>query len=188
MGPRDGLVRFGYLSGTLTDRGDLAVTSRALAAGLEKFSHARLVLPRAGVNLDEFPELQAHSGQIEWREAVGRDETPLEYARLDINLAPLELGNPFCEAKSELKFLEAALVSVPSVASRTQSYCGAIRHGETGFLASDYQQWCTVLQGLLERIELRKCIGVRAHQEVLGPYGPQQRRSLLAELIGRLLD
>ncbi|HEY5176558.1 MAG TPA: class I SAM-dependent methyltransferase [Terriglobales bacterium] len=185
---RDGLVRIGYCSGTPTHQRDLAVASRALAAVLTEFPHARLVLWRSGVNLDEFPELQAHMGQIEWRERVGRDETPREYARFDINLAPLEAGNPFCEAKSELKFFEAALVGVPTVASPTQPYAQAIRHGETGFLASDHRQWCICLRDLVQSGELRKRIGDRAYQEVLWPYGPEQRRLLLTRFIGLLLD
>jgi hypothetical protein len=36
----------------------------------------------------------------------------------DLILAPLEFGNPFGEAKSELKFFEAALVGVPTIARR----------------------------------------------------------------------
>ncbi len=185
---QDGLVRIGYCSGTPTHQRDLAVASRALSEVLAEFPHARLVLWRSGVNLAEFSELQAHIGQIEWRERVGRDETSREYARLDINIAPLEVGNPFCEAKSELKFFEAALVRVPTVASPTQPYAQAIRHGETGFLASDHQQWSACLRDLVQNSELRRRVGDRAYQEVLRPYGPEQRRLLLTRLIGLLLE
>jgi glycosyltransferase involved in cell wall biosynthesis len=184
---QDGLVRVGYCSGTPTHQRDLAVASHALSEILAEFPHARLVLWRSGVNLGEFPELQAHIGQIEWREHVGRDATPREYARLDINIAPLEVGNPFCEAKSELKFFEAAPVRVPTVSSPTQPYAQAIRHGETGFLASDHQQWCTCLRDLVRNGALRKRVGDRAYQEVLRPYGPERRRLLLTRFMGLLL-
>jgi glycosyltransferase involved in cell wall biosynthesis len=78
--------------------------------------------------------LQGLHGQIEWREFVPLDQLPNEIAQFDVNLAPLEVGNPFCEAKSELKYFEAALAGVPTIASPTGPYRRAIRHGETGFL------------------------------------------------------
>ena len=71
------------------------------------------------LDLDEFPELTGKRDRIETRPLVPHRELLNEYARLDVNLAPLECGNlrfPFCEGKSELKYFEAALVKVPTVA------------------------------------------------------------------------
>lgn len=59
---------------------------------------------------------------------------------LILNIAPLEI-NRFCEAKSELKYFEAALVRVPTVASPTQPFKNAIQHGVNGFLAGDSADW-----------------------------------------------
>lgn len=36
----------------------------------------------------------------------------------DINLAPLEMDNLFCRAKSEIKFVEAGLLGISTIASR----------------------------------------------------------------------
>jgi glycosyltransferase involved in cell wall biosynthesis len=183
----DGLVRIGYFGGTLTHQRDLAVASRSLAAVLAENPQVRLVLWRETVNLAEFPELERQSGQIEWRDRVARDNTPLEYATFDINIAPLEVGNPFCEAKSELKFFEAALLGMPTVASPTQPYADAIRHGESGFLANDDQQWYTLLRDLVQSPELRTRVGGRAYQEALWLYGPERRSQLMTDFVDRLL-
>ena len=183
----DGLVRIGYFGGTLTHQRDLAVASRGLAAVLAENPQVRLVLWRETVNLAEFPELERQSGQIEWRDRVARDDTPLEYATFDINIAPLEVGNPFCEAKSELKFFEAALLGMPTVASPTQPYADAIRHGESGFLANDDQQWYTLLRDLVQSAELRARVGGRAYQEALWLYGPERRSQLMTDFVDRLL-
>ena len=183
----DGLVRIGYFGGTLTHQRDLAVASRGLAAVLAENPQVRLVLWRETVNLAEFPELERQSDQIEWRDRVARDDTPLEYATFDINIAPLEVGNPFCEAKSELKFFEAALLGMPTVASPTQSYANAIRHGGSGFLANDDQQWYTLLRDLVQSPELRTRVGSRAYQEALWLYGPERRRQLTTDFVDRLL-
>ena len=51
--------------------------------------------------------------------AAAAHEPADEKARFDINLAPLEVGNPFCEAKSQLKFFEAGLVNCTTIASPT---------------------------------------------------------------------
>ncbi len=185
---KDGLVRIGYFSGTLTHQRDFAVASGGLAAVLAENPAVRLVLWRETVNLTEFPELEQLAGQIEWRDRVPRDQTPREYAKFDINIAPLEVGNPFCEGKSELKFFEAALVGIPTVASPTQPFVETIRHGETGFLAKDDQQWYTLLRDLVQSPELRASIGTRAYQDVLWQYGPERRAQLVTSLVSRLLE
>jgi glycosyltransferase involved in cell wall biosynthesis len=183
----DGVVRVGYFSGTLTHQQDLALASRAVAAVLAENPQVRLVLWRETVNLAEFPELEQHAEQIEWRDRVPRGESPREYAQFDINIAPLEIGNPFCEAKSELKFFEAALVGIPTVASPTQPYATAIRHAETGFLADSDQQWYQLLRELVQSPELRTSVGNRAYEAVLWQYGPERRQRLVTSLITKLL-
>ena len=62
-------------------------------------------------------------------------------ASIDVNLAPLEIGNPYCESKSQLKIFEAGLVEVPTIASAISSYIEAIDHEVDGFLASTEQDW-----------------------------------------------
>ena len=78
---------------------------------------------------------------------AGRTVTRI--ARFDINLAPLEVGNIFCESKSELKFYEAALVDRPTVASPTEPYRNAIVHGQTGFLATTEDEWYEAVTALV---------------------------------------
>ena len=70
------------------------------------------------------------------RNLVPLGELARELARFDINLAPSQVGNPFCESQSEFKFWRAALVDVPTIASPTGPFIRAIREGYTGFLAA----------------------------------------------------
>ena len=88
-------------------------------------------------------------------------------AETDINLAPLEPGNPFCEAKSELKFFEAAIVGVPTIASATEPFAAAIEDGVSGLLATDTQGWRRALDLLVTSEDRRRAIGAiaaRAYQ------------------------
>ncbi|MEA2844004.1 MAG: hypothetical protein QOJ69_1675, partial [Actinomycetota bacterium] len=149
---------------------------------------ARLVLFRRGLDLDEFPDFDDLRTQIEWRDIVGLDTLPGELARLDVNLAPLEAGNPFCESKSDLKFFEAALVDVPTIASPSEPHRAAIVHGVNGFLAGDHDGWRDALIGLLDDEELRRSTGWAAHRSVLWTHGPGRRTQAVKAVLDQLLD
>lgn len=185
--PHDGLIRIGYASGSRTHQKDFAQVANVLVRLLRERADCRLVLFRKGtvecLDIKEYPELLALSQQIEWRELVPLKELPAEMARFDINLAPLEVGNAFCEAKSELKFFESALVEVPVVASPTQTFRAAIEDGKTGFLAYDEESWYISLCKLLDNPLLRKQIGRSAYYSVLWKYGPERRMELLSALL-----
>src|SRR5204863_5326912 len=100
-------------------------------------------------------------------------ELPQLIAQIDINLAPLELDNPFCQAKSEIKYTEAALVGVPTVASPTDAFAYAITHGENGLLAATVDEWQAALSQLIEQPEARQQLGAVARQRVYQEYVPQ---------------
>jgi glycosyltransferase involved in cell wall biosynthesis len=179
----DGLIRIGYAAGTKTHQRDLAIASRAIASVLKNHGSARLVLFRDTVDLDEFPELLELRDQIEWRERVPLNELLSEYARFDINIAPVEAGNPFCEAKSQLKFFEAALVDVPTIASPTQPFAEAIRNWQSGILATTADEWHSALETLIGNPHKRRCMARQAKQDALWLYGPERRSLLTTTLL-----
>ena len=187
----DGLMRLGYAAGSRTHQRDFGEIAASLATILDEFPESRLVLFRRGipiVELAEFPVLQRFESRVEWRDWVPHSQLPDEIARYEINLAPLQLGNPVCEAKSELKYFEAALVDVPTVASPTEPFRRAIRHGENGFLAATPAEWTAALRALIADESLRRRIGRAAHLDALVAYGPERRadamRSWLQQLRG----
>lgn len=186
----DGLVRIGYAGGTRTHQRDFALCVDAVADILRLHPECRLVAfrsadgSRAVLDVQEFAVLGDLRDRIEWRNFVPLEQLPDEIARFDINLAPLETGNPFCEAKSELKFFDAALVDVPTIASPTGPLRRAIRHGETGLLANTPAAWLVALGKLVDDCDLRQRLATAAHREVLWTFGPERR----AELVSSLLD
>lgn len=189
-GTADGLVRIGYAGGSKTHQRDFAMCVEALAHLLREEPRCRLVLFRTanGPLLDpaEFPQLARLEDRIEWRDAVALDDLPDELARLDINLAPLEFGNPYCEAKSELKFFEAALVDVPTIASPTGPFRRAIEHGKTGFLAASADDWLVCLRRLVEDAGLRATMGHDAYLAALGRFGPETKALRFGNVIEQL--
>ncbi len=185
----DDTVRIGYALGTRTHQRDFAAAAAAVAAILAARAQVRLVLFRTAdgplLDLDEFPMLAALADQIEWRDLVAFDRLPAEIARFDVAICPLEIGNPFVEAKSEIKFVEAALAAVPVVASPTDPFRRAIRDGVTGFLASTEEEWRRVLLALVDAPDRRAAVGRAAAASVLWTHGPKRRAELLAAVFRR---
>jgi glycosyltransferase involved in cell wall biosynthesis len=177
----DELVRIGYASGSRTHQRDFAVAVPALLRVLRENPQVRLTLFRDGssgeglVLIDEFPELGAFAERIEWRDLVKLADLPKEMARFEISIAPLEADNPFCEAKSELKFFEAALAGVPTVASPSGPFARAIRDGVSGFLAGDDEGWYAALTRLVRDQDLRRRMAQAAYHVSLACFGPEAR-------------
>lgn len=66
--------------------------------------------------------------------------------------------------------MEAALVHVPTVASRNEELERVIKNGEDGFLCQGTEEWYEVIKKLVEDKDLRKQIGESAYQRVLKEY------------------
>ena len=159
-----------------------------VAEVMRAHAHTRLVLFRNAFDLDEFPMFDDLRDQIEWRDIVPLADLPSELARLDVNLAPLEAGNPFCEAKSDLKYFEAALVDVPTVASPTGPFRRAIDHGVTGFLADSEDECRSALEKLVVDADLRRTVGRAAHDAVVFSHGPERRAQRIKAVLDQVLD
>lgn len=185
----DGVVRLGYAGGSRTHQRDFGQAAEAIARVLHARPQCRLVLFRLMpwdtklIDIEEFPALHALADRIEWRDMVTLPDLPTEIARFDINLAPLEVGNPFCEPKSELKYFEAALAGVATIASPSGPFVRAIRNGETGLLASDAAAWEAALLRLVDDPALRARMARDAYHDVLWRFGPQQRAAVMASFL-----
>ena len=93
-------------------------------------------------------------------------------AGIDINLMPLEDSIFHC-SKSENKWMEAALVKVPSVMSRNREMEGVIENGVDGWLCSDKEEWKKALTTLIEEKTARVQMGEKAHKKVMCQYVTQ---------------
>lgn len=180
-------IRIGYASGAPTHQKDFAQISAILASVLRARPEVRLTIV-GYLNLAEFPELAAQTSQIETRPVVPHDQLGSELARFDINLVPLEVGNPFCEAKSELKYFEAALLQIPSIAAQTEPYAAAIQSGINGYLAESETAWRTGLLELIDDEERRRQVGRTAYWHALVRFGPEAQSldglAVIEELVG----
>jgi hypothetical protein len=95
----------------------------------------------------------------------------------DLVIAPLEVGNPFCEAKSELKFFEASLARRPVIASRTRTFSEATLGGQLALLADTPDEWLEAFRTVSRNRKQVRIVADRAHGYVIDNYG--------AEAVGR---
>lgn len=88
----------------------------------------------------------------------------------DINLAVLAPGL-MSDCKSEIKWLEAAIVGVPSIVSATATYREVVDDGRTGLLAATPEEWSVALRRLVGDSALRERIAKEARKAALSQYG-----------------
>jgi glycosyltransferase involved in cell wall biosynthesis len=98
----------------------------------------------------------------------------MEYgAQNYINIAPLDFSNPFCNAKSELKYFESAIVSVPTVASATDTFSRCIENEKNGMLAASDDEWYRGLKKLLDDKMFYENISKEAKRHAMRNYSPE---------------
>lgn len=159
--PDDGKIRIGYFSGSHSHDRDFAVISDALSQILKNNKQAILMIVgplSIGKSLDAF------QSQIERFDFVPLDRYFEIMIKADINIAPLEIDNSFCQAKSALKFFESGLLRIPTIATATAPYQSAITHGQNGFLACEDNDWSKYLTRLISDKGLRRKIGENAYE------------------------
>jgi len=177
-------IRIGYLSGTPTHQADFEETAGALVRLLDRRADVEFV----GVGFLELDERFA--GRRALREPYRHPhELPALLATLDVNLAPLERGNAFTDCKTCIKYLEAGLVGVPTIASPRPDFARAMRNGENGLLADSPQEWEEALSRLVEDADLRRALGGVAREDVLTRHTARATaESALQSLEGLLTD
>lgn len=167
-------IRIGYFSGTIGHNKDLAIISDALVEILQKYPQAELFFAGPLELEDKFAKF---SERIIRSTYVPREKHFENIFYCDIILAPLEIDDPFSEGKSELKFSEAGLLEVPIVAVRNQTFSGAIKDSENGFLADHTEEWVEKISKLIENVELRKTMGKKAREKALRDYTTKNSHS-----------
>jgi glycosyltransferase involved in cell wall biosynthesis len=101
---------------------------------------------------------------------------PLMISDIDIMLAPL-VKNPYNEAKSRIKLIEASAYSIPAVTSNISPYKQVIENGKNGFLVNNKlsfggntvnntQGWKDAIGELIENEKLRKDMGKRLREKL----------------------
>ncbi|MDW8215135.1 MAG: glycosyltransferase [Roseiflexaceae bacterium] len=177
-------VTLGYFSGwPKAHESDLAVALPAVRRVLDEVRGSRL---RIVGHFDRNALPADLRDRVEMAPFVPYERLFAEIARVDINLAPL-VDNPHRRAKSAVKFLEAALVGVPTVASDLEPY-RLIAHGRTGMLAADEEGWYASIMALATDPARRRAIGDAARRYVLDHETTVVRAPAFVRLLNYLTE
>jgi GT2 family glycosyltransferase/glycosyltransferase involved in cell wall biosynthesis len=184
-------IKLGYFSGSSSHNGDLSLISHALERVMA--ADARIDLVLVG-HLDIEQAFGARfggylKGHLANRVAVHPfvDFVALQalIADVDFNLVPLQV-NDFTHCKSELKFVDAAIVGTLTIASPAFAYVEAIRHGDNGYLAEDDQWEAVMLQAIAIRdadFGKHRHMVVAANQDVHQLFTWQTQRNAILQAL-----
>jgi len=158
-------IILGYFSGSITHNDDFALILPAIIKLFEKYDNVKLLLV-GELTLPQ--DLYKYKSRIIIKPFVDWTKLPELIAQADINLVPL-LDNVFNEAKSENKWVEAALVKVPTIASNVGAFKKMIQHGKNGVLCAE-NQWQQSLEKLIENSQYRASLAGNACDFVMDNY------------------
>ena len=162
----------GYYSGSRTHQADFKHAGEALVRVMDE--NPSVVFRLVGeFDLREYPDLLKWSGDRVIQLGLMTHSAMLEdQLECDLIIAPLEVGNAFCEAKSELKFFEASLAGKPVIASRTQTFRFATKDGEHARLADTSFEWLEAFRDAIRHADRLIFEAKRAHEHVIEEYSP----------------
>ena len=178
-----GPLRVGFLSGTTTHDEDWAAVEPAVLEVLARHRDVELWL---GGHLQTGSATEELGPRLRRLPFTRWDKLPDVLRDLDVNLAPLAPGSRFNDAKSAIKWVEAALCATPTIASDSGPFRDAIEHRRTGWLATGAPDWVEGLNALLTDPELRRGMGARAQRAALLRWSPHRQCERYCEVLDRV--
>ena len=183
---RDGKLKLGYY-GTLTHSKDLFLIKDVILKLKEKYDFDFEVI--GGFNADD-------NICEDWYDAVELPSNNMcfevfmpwlsKVANWDVALVPLE-NSKFNLGKSELKYIELAVLGIPGVYSDMPVYNDVVKDGVNGLLAKDTEEWVLKIEKLLLDLSLRESIRKNALEDVLKNYSLDDVVSMWDELFSKLI-
>jgi glycosyltransferase involved in cell wall biosynthesis/tetratricopeptide (TPR) repeat protein len=165
----DGPVTIFYGSGTKAHGEDFQLlVEPALAEVVRRFpGKVRIVLAGYVTPSKTLDSIQDHIETVPLNWDIEAYWSNL--AAADINIAVLKRSH-MTDAKSEIKWMEAAMFGVPSIVSSTQNYDDVIEDGVDGVICATTEEWKNKLVALAGNRKAREEIGARALANVRAKY------------------
>lgn len=166
-----GVIRLAFASGTTAHK---QVWRQELAPALLKLLIENPLLHLDLIGSIEVPEVLASVGsRIRCKPLTGYSSYLRNLRQADIGLVVLESGT-YTDAKSAIRWMEFALLGIPSVVSPTAVYKEILQSGEDVLFARGASEWQLVVQRLIDDPALRQSIACNAHRKAQDLFGVHQ--------------
>lgn len=166
---QDNITRIAFSAGSRNHDVNFAFIAPVLVRLLQETSNLELVI----IGHITIPEsLHPYSHRI----TIHPFSNYADYLHLlnpcDFMIVPL-LDTVFNRCKSNIKFLEAAALRMPVIATPIPAYRAIITPMRNGLIAETEEEWHRALQQLTENAELRKDMGEQAYASACEKYSSQ---------------
>ena len=161
-----GQLILGYFSGSRAHDFDLEQVASVLAGLLADHDEVQIHLggyTRLPADLEPFESRVTFLGFMSYHAYLER------LSAVDIHIVPLVIDQ-FNDCKSGIRYLEASMCKVPTVASEVGQFTEMIEQGETGFLCRSEEDWRANLETLIANPGRRREIADAAHAVVNADY------------------
>lgn len=176
-------IIIGYFSGTKTHDKDFKIIQPSLKKLLSQYPNLNLKI--VGF-LSTDSSLAKFKSQIITHKKVPYKKLMNLYEGVNINIAPSEVNNDFCESKSELKYFFAGACGIPTVASNTDAFKHAIKNGENGYLCKNSNDWFKYLNRLIQNKKERLVMGKKAFLQTKKEYSPNFQAKQLKKILKQI--
>lgn len=145
----------------------------ALDKVLAKYPNVKLVF-KGGHFPALFEQCKDRIEWLNWDSDIYTHPLSVRDMKCDIMLAPL-IDDKFNRCKSDLKWLEYAMLKVPGVYADV-CYKGSVVHGKTGLIAkwNDTEEWFNNICQLVDNVSMRKEIADKAFERVYNFHNVNQ--------------
>ena len=156
----------GYMSGSRAHEANFKFASKQIANIMKAYSHVSLKV----VGHLQLPcELMSFKSRIKQIGFTDYDIYIKELSTVDLNLIPLCIDD-FNNCKSAIRYLESALVKVPTIVSKVGDFCNIIYPNKTGVLIENENDWYPAIKSFIENPKKITDIGTAAHIQVMENY------------------
>jgi glycosyltransferase involved in cell wall biosynthesis len=144
------------------------VARQALITHLEASPSSRLTVVGHLESLTGFDSVQSQVTRLPFMDFLDLQDA---LGSVDLNIVPLQ-NSAFTDAKSELKYFEAAVAGTPTLASSTAVFGSVITDGVNGFLArpSEWGAKLDMIAGMTA--QQRTTVADAARSHALANYSP----------------
>lgn len=162
---KDGIVTIGWAGGA-GHQHDLKPIRQALIEILERHPNVEVKFIHGAPDFIDHKRFSCVGS--EWKSI---NDYPASYADagFDIVLAPLK-DTEFNRCKSNLRYLEASALKLPTVAANVEPYKQSIKDEEDGFIYCDRNNLVDILSQLVYNPSLRRTVGQSAFEKVKTQY------------------